>query len=60
MAALVLPNERRLARRLRPLMVAISLQWLLLWVPIEKLFLTEIGFRLTRPLNDLGVRKSKS
>jgi MFS family permease len=44
MAALVLPNERRLARRLRPLMVAISLQGLLLWVPIEKLFLTEIGF----------------
>jgi MFS family permease len=44
MAVLTLPDERRLARRLGPLMVAISLQGLLLWVPIEKLFLTEIGF----------------
>jgi MFS family permease len=44
MAALVLPDERSLSRRLGPLLVAISLQGLLLWVPIEKLFLTEIGF----------------
>jgi len=44
MSALVLPGERRLARRLGPLLIAISLQGLLLWVPIEKLFLTEIGF----------------
>lgn len=44
MTALVLPDERRLARRLLPLFAAISLQGLLLWVPIEKLFLTEIGF----------------
>jgi MFS family permease len=44
MAALVLPDENVLARRLVPLFIAISLQGLLLWVPIEKLFLTEIGF----------------
>lgn len=44
MAALVLSAERVLARRLLPLFIAISLQGLLLWVPIEKLFLTEIGF----------------
>jgi predicted MFS family arabinose efflux permease len=37
-------DERRLARRLAPLFVAISLQGLLLWLPIEKLFLTDIGF----------------
>lgn len=44
MAALMPPDERRLARRLRPLLVAIWLQGLLLWLSIEKLFLTEIGF----------------
>jgi predicted MFS family arabinose efflux permease len=32
------------ARRLRPLYVAAFLQNLALWVPIEKLFMTEIGF----------------
>jgi hypothetical protein len=44
MAVLIAPDEGRLARRLRPLFVAIWLQGLLLWLPIEKLFLTEIGF----------------
>lgn len=37
-------DERRLARRLAPLFIAITLQGLLLWLPIEKLFLTDIGF----------------
>jgi MFS family permease len=32
------------ARRLRPLAVGTGLQSLLLWVPVEKLFMTEIGF----------------
>lgn len=32
------------ARRLRPLAVGIGLQNLLFWVPVEKLFMTEIGF----------------
>lgn len=31
-------------RRLRPLAVGVGLQNLLLWVPVEKLFMTEIGF----------------
>lgn len=31
-------------RRLRPLAVGIGLQNLLLWVPVEKLFMTQIGF----------------
>lgn len=44
MATTTPADERRLARRLRPLLAAIGLQGLLLWVPIEKLFLTEIGF----------------
>lgn len=35
------------ARRLRPLAVGIGLQNLLLWVPVEKLFMTEIGFDAT-------------
>ncbi len=33
-----------LARRLLPLQVGIGLQGLILWVPIEKLFMTQIGF----------------
>jgi len=44
MAAITPPDERRLGRRLRPLFIAIAMQGLLLWVPIEKLFLTQIGF----------------
>jgi MFS transporter/putative zinc finger protein len=35
---------RTLARRLRPLQVAVALQGILLWVPVEKLFMTQIGF----------------
>ena len=33
-----------LARRLLPLQIGVALQGLLLWVPIEKLFMTQIGF----------------
>jgi MFS family permease len=33
-----------IARRLRPLAAGIGLQNLLLWVPVEKLFMTDIGF----------------
>jgi MFS family permease len=36
--------HRTLARRLLPLQIGVALQGLLLWVPIEKLFMTEIGF----------------
>jgi predicted MFS family arabinose efflux permease len=35
---------RSLARRLVPLQVAVALQGMVLWVPIEKLFMTQIGF----------------
>jgi hypothetical protein len=38
-------RPRILARRLRPLQVAVGLQGILLWVPVEKLFMTGIGFR---------------
>jgi MFS family permease len=31
-------------RRLRPLLIGIGLQSFLLWVPVEKMFMTEIGF----------------
>ena len=37
-------TPRTLARRLLPLQVGVALQGLILWVPIEKLFMTEIGF----------------
>ena len=37
-------TPRTLARRLVPLQVGIGLQGLMLWVPIEKLFQTQIGF----------------
>lgn len=33
-----------LARRLRPLQVGVALQNALLWVPVEKTFMTQIGF----------------
>lgn len=36
--------KQRLARRLLPLQLAVFLQGVALWVPVEKLFLTEIGF----------------
>jgi predicted MFS family arabinose efflux permease len=35
---------RTLARRLLPLQIGVALQGLILWVPIEKLFMTQIGF----------------
>jgi predicted MFS family arabinose efflux permease len=41
--AALLPRAA-VARRLRPLYVAAFLQNLVLWVPIEKLFMSEIGF----------------
>jgi predicted MFS family arabinose efflux permease len=40
----VTATPRTLGRRLAPLMVAMALQGLILWVPVEKLFLSEIGF----------------
>ncbi len=44
-AVRVLPAApRTLARRLVPLQIAVGLQGLILWVPVEKLFMTEIGF----------------
>lgn len=36
--------RKRLTRRLLPLTVAVALLGFLLWVPVEKLFMTEIGF----------------
>ena len=33
-----------LARRLAPLQAAVALEGMLLWVPVEKLFMSEIGF----------------
>jgi MFS family permease len=36
--------ETAVARRLRPLQVGIGLQSLLLWLPVEKMFMTELGF----------------
>jgi MFS family permease len=36
--------RRRLRRRLRPLFAAALFQGTILWVPVEKLFMTEIGF----------------
>jgi hypothetical protein len=38
------PTPRTLARRLAPLLVAMALQGMILWVPVEKLFMSEIGF----------------
>jgi MFS family permease len=35
---------RGLVRRLLPLQIAVGLGGILLWVPVEKLFMTEIGF----------------
>ena len=32
-----------LARRLAPLQAAVALAGMLLWVPVEKLFMSEIG-----------------
>src|SRR3954463_4774117 len=38
------PTTAALHRRLRPLHAAVFLQGFMLWVPVEKLFLTSIGF----------------
>lgn len=38
------PTPSGLRRRLVPLAVAVGLQGIILWVPIEKLFMSEIGF----------------
>ena len=43
-AVAVSPAPRTLTRRLVPLQVAVGLQGIILWVPIEKLFMTQIGF----------------
>lgn len=37
-------RKRALRARLRPLTVAVFLMGFMLWVPVEKLFMTEIGF----------------
>ena len=37
-------TPRALARRFRPLQVAVGLQGMALWVPVEKLFMSQIGF----------------
>ena len=44
MMLLKVSPERSLARRLRPLKLAAALQGVMLWVPVEKLFMSEIGF----------------
>jgi MFS family permease len=38
------PSPPALSRRLLPLQIAIGLQGLILWVPVEKLFMSKIGF----------------
>jgi MFS family permease len=40
----ILRSSIALQRRLMPLYIAVFLQGFLLWVPVEKLFMTEIGF----------------
>lgn len=37
-------TPRTLARRLLPLQIAVALQGMILWVPVEKLFMSQIGF----------------
>jgi MFS family permease len=44
MALAVSAAPRTLARRLAPLQIAVGLQGLILWVPVEKLFMSQIGF----------------
>ena len=44
MSTKVAAAPRTLARRLLPLQIGVALQGLILWVPIEKLFMTQIGF----------------
>jgi predicted MFS family arabinose efflux permease len=38
------PRVGAVHRRLRPLYLAVALQGMLLWIPVEKLFMNEIGF----------------
>jgi MFS family permease len=38
------PAERSLRRRLLPFQIGVFLQGIIFWVPVEKLFMTEIGF----------------
>src|SRR5215218_3325405 len=44
MSATIAAGPHTLTRRLLPLQIGVALQGLILWVPIEKLFMTEIGF----------------
>ena len=44
MTAAVATTPRALSRRLLPLQVGVGLQGFMLWLPIEKLFQTQIGF----------------
>jgi MFS family permease len=43
-ALAVVAAPRTLTRRLVPLQVAVGMQGIILWVPVEKLFMTQIGF----------------
>ncbi|WP_020392361.1 MFS transporter [Kribbella catacumbae] len=43
-AEVIAATPRTLARRLLPLEIAVGLQGLILWVAVEKLFMTQIGF----------------
>ena len=45
---------RTLPRRLLPLQIGMALQGLLLWVPIEKLFMTQIGFDAAAVIGEVG------
>jgi MFS family permease len=38
------PSPAALSRRLLPMQLGVGLQGFMLWVPVEKLFMTEIGF----------------
>ena len=46
-------GHSRLARRLRPLQIGVGLQGFMLWVPVEKLFQTQIGFEVKRDMPGL-------
>jgi len=47
------PRPASLARRLRPLQVGAGLQGFMLWVPVEKLFQTQIGLRAAYAVHDI-------
>lgn len=44
MSAAVVPARQGAARRVVPLQIAVGLSGIGLWVPVEKLFMTQIGF----------------